>query len=1670
MRPGHILRRAARRVLGLERRRPIRNDLTFRPRLIELEPRVTPSDNNPWRIPLPSGPMFFSAIASDAQGNSVALYTDGNSIGGNYNAYFQRINAQGQSVGDPVLANTPSGGDHLPGGVAVAPDGKFAIVYWGDGPQYTQSALYGRRFNADGTPIDDSEFVISANAGSGNCMPTVAISPDGNTFGVAWVDAGEPANARIFSWDLQTSSDPFPLAANPYYAAAPRLSMAAAGTMLAGYTDPSGGNDAAYVRPFTYAPDGYGGLQVTPGDPVQLNAWSVIPVGAPDGSFVAVTSTGRSLAQPGDVFMQRFAADGSPVDSVPVPVTALSGEEDLAGAARDAAGNLHVAWHDAGSYYGSFTAVPGLYARRFGPDGTPQIDPVRITPEIGTGITTTADSVAVAPDGSLTAAWNTTVGGTTSPTIIARRFDPIVVTETDSSTLVSAAGKEVDVTSVATTFADHVLWEYWVHNQNYVGTGQGHGQLDVGLFTTLHVVTDNADIFNMSGWRNLDAGAAGPVGWMAGQNDALLAPGQEMYFAYSTPASAIGHVTAIASEADFANQASGQVLGPVPAMVTADIAAADPTATSWEQDGGGVTPGTLVVTRDGDTSAALTLDYTVGGNAAPGVDFQPLEGSVTIPAGQPSAIISVIPLHRVTLGSSTLTVSFASLSGYFGGFHTSGNLTILHTLGGEWDDGATPTPPATEVATAPDGRSVLVWTAAGPDFGSTAIYARRFNADDTAADPSGFLVAAGFGAAWLQLVPTLAIDADGNFAVAWATGDGSQANARIYSWDVTSDSGAVALGNAGDLGLSPQISMANGTLVAGFQRDNATPSPAYLLLVNYAADGNGGFQTTPAAGPVTLPDAHQVEPVAADDGSFVAITSTDNVGWDSGQIFLQHFAANGTAVDIAPLPIQASADVNGQALAGAGRTGGDLYIAWRFAGGSGTAANGNLTVQRFGIDGTAITDPLLFSPQAPPGPPVMSGGIDEANAMAVSPDGSVRTAWTTWKANAGAGIEERQDESITYAKTETTLLYTAVQGNPAGVQVRATASVTGQRILWEYWVTNIGLSADLQPGAAMCAFGFMDRLFLDLLDDSSDRTNDLGWRFWLSGGDDSIQGLTGWCGYLPTEAHLSQGETAYFSFTTSAVYSAIGHRPVTAFATNPPFLFGAQFGASGTVLGPVPSSGPVGDVNFIQSDGSELPESLKRSPGGYVPVNDDNDNYQFDAQGNQVLDLNKNGPIEGEHDLIPLILHKVDPVDFGGTYRLCFGGDIRIWRTPDKTGEILSGKTEFDATQDTTVYVEGVAGSYGAATDSVTLAWFYGTGVWLLDAVDVTVYKIAGPQNVPGLAAYTYKADVPGGANGSWSADGGSVQSATATEAKILWLGGPFVGKVAYTPNPNVGFTGQRDVNVVLVDFDFAREKDIKYADPVLNPPKQDPAEERVILAVSSTTFGNAMEGKINVKRVEGPTVDGVMRGVRFIDMGFIQDGRYTWKHADFSRGGQPAKYRRKSNLEAGEAGAFSLDITDPGLLATPPWVSNGAYLKMGPDDERRPFQSRDVPVTDTPGPAATDRTNIFASDNLNYFANSYNILMEFKLYFAVHTTDAQNGAEKVFTQRATANWRFDGSGPVTTVGTSAQWQRPDTAKNSGDAKFTEVVNGEPVPVTTGDPLNVLNRADRQKWDTVALS
>ncbi len=78
-----------------------------------------------------------------------------------------------------------------------------------------------------------------------------------------------------------------------------------------------------------------------------------------------------------------------------------------------------------------------------------------------------------------------------------------------------------------------------------------------------------------------------------------------------------------------------------------------------------ISPGIFTVTRVGSTAAALTVFYSTSGTAARGVDYYPLTGTVTIPAGSTSAIVMVSPIQdTVAEADESIIMTLAGATDY----------------------------------------------------------------------------------------------------------------------------------------------------------------------------------------------------------------------------------------------------------------------------------------------------------------------------------------------------------------------------------------------------------------------------------------------------------------------------------------------------------------------------------------------------------------------------------------------------------------------------------------------------------------------------------------------------------------------------------------------------------------------------------------------------------------------------------------------------------------------------------------------------------------------------------------------------------------------------------------------------------------------------------------------
>ena len=123
----------------------------------------------------------------------------------------------------------------------------------------------------------------------------------------------------------------------------------------------------------------------------------------------------------------------------------------------------------------------------------------------------------------------------------------------------------------------------------------------------------------------------------------------------------------------------------VAALPTVTLVATDPVASEIGAD-----PGTFTFSRTGSVTDPLDVFYSIGGNVS-GTDYTPtLPGSVTIPAGQSSATITITPVpDALAEGDETVIFTLLDNPGYDLGTPTTATVTIADsTTSGSLVNGA----------------------------------------------------------------------------------------------------------------------------------------------------------------------------------------------------------------------------------------------------------------------------------------------------------------------------------------------------------------------------------------------------------------------------------------------------------------------------------------------------------------------------------------------------------------------------------------------------------------------------------------------------------------------------------------------------------------------------------------------------------------------------------------------------------------------------------------------------------------------------------------------------------------------------------------------------------------------------------------------------------------------
>ncbi|MBD2694007.1 beta strand repeat-containing protein, partial [Anabaena catenula] len=190
-------------------------------------------------------------------------------------------------------------------------------------------------------------------------------------------------------------------------------------------------------------------------------------------------------------------------------------------------------------------------------------------------------------------------------------------------------------------------------------------------YTVAGTATNGTDYNTLTGIATFAAGSATAIIDVNVKDDAVF-EGNET--AIVTLASATSYVLGTTKTATV-NLVDNDTATNNPPTIT--ISATDASARETVT-GQTANPGQFTLTRTGNTTTALTVNYTLSGTATKGTDYSDLSGSVTFAAGSATAIVNVTPINdTVAETNETVILTLATGTGYNLGTAKSSTVTLI---------------------------------------------------------------------------------------------------------------------------------------------------------------------------------------------------------------------------------------------------------------------------------------------------------------------------------------------------------------------------------------------------------------------------------------------------------------------------------------------------------------------------------------------------------------------------------------------------------------------------------------------------------------------------------------------------------------------------------------------------------------------------------------------------------------------------------------------------------------------------------------------------------------------------------------------------------------------------------------------------------------------------------
>jgi hypothetical protein len=307
-----------------------------------------------------------ASVASDGTGRFVVVWMSDYQDGSGAGIFGRRYNREGAALGGEFRVNSYTAGRQWRPAVATDANGNFVAVWSSYGQDGSRDGIFGQRYDRHGTKRGTEFRVNSLTAGS-QSYPHVASNAAGD-FVVVW-ETSQGDEIRAQRYDSNGTAQGAEFGVNSYstgYQQRPSVASDAGGNFVVAWVSQASLYDPARIRGQRFDSQGN-----SSGEEFEVSSHTgslISPAAAsdPDGNFVVVWELYAYDFGGVGIFGRRFDSDGVPQADEFRVHTSTGGGQDEPSVALDANGNFVVAWH--GYNYGGYQDV---FARRYDSAGVP---------------------------------------------------------------------------------------------------------------------------------------------------------------------------------------------------------------------------------------------------------------------------------------------------------------------------------------------------------------------------------------------------------------------------------------------------------------------------------------------------------------------------------------------------------------------------------------------------------------------------------------------------------------------------------------------------------------------------------------------------------------------------------------------------------------------------------------------------------------------------------------------------------------------------------------------------------------------------------------------------------------------------------------------------------------------------------------------------------------------------------------------------------------------------------------------------------------------------------------------------------------------------------------------------------------------------------------------------